>query len=59
MSKKDYELIARYIKDTDHNDGEAVIKAVASALSDGYKGSYSFDRDRFMRACGVDYGGSV
>ena len=54
MSRKDFELIARTLKDLRHDDGinpadvDYVAKRIASALS-GY--SATFQSERFLAAC--------
>jgi len=59
MTKKDYELIAAAIKDNREYDpmecyAEAlddVARSLATALQ---RDNPRFDRDRFLKACGVD-----
>lgn len=56
MSRKDFELIARTIKslrETDIED-DSVVDVVAERLATALVGhSSTFDKDRFLKACGV------
>ena len=55
MTRRDYLLIAKLIKDASAAPGFAVRHAfVAHALADALaKDNPRFDRERFMKACGV------
>jgi len=60
MSRKDFELLARTIKDSRHvvgqvdNEQIAAVDYVAKRLADSLKGhSATFDKARFLKACEV------
>lgn len=62
MTRQDYELIARVLRDTystAHEDcDEAIVQtdraALAGAFADELAGTNErFDRERFLKACGV------
>lgn len=55
MTRKDFELIARAIKETHMRQWNNVPYAFADAL-EKHAGNANFDRAKFLKACGVQEG---
>jgi len=55
MTRKDYVMIAAAIKANRHNDGLAWADAIAKSIASKWQSeNQSFDRSRFLQACGVN-----
>ena len=52
MTRKDFELIARTIKTLGPEVRELTAKEFADAL-EKHSGNANFDKERFLKACGV------
>jgi hypothetical protein len=54
MTRKDYELIARVLRDPTLHLQDSKRRALASRFADELEAdNWRFDRERFLKACGV------
>jgi len=53
MTRKDFELIARVIKDHRTYEGDQTVNQLARDMADALRvTNQQFNRDKFIRACG-------